>query len=376
LCQEYNIIKGISPALPDIAYKTFNHEIRNSILIPKKEDTMKRSLLIFSSLIIISLLSGCILSKTPKTKNVNIPLGKPMTFSVKIFPFNATYAWTLNGTPLSNSGNSYVYIAEKGDYLLTVKAKHTCGTDTQTWHITCNPITDLLNSMISIPEGTFMMGNTDDTHGQAQFTKPVHEVNLQGFQIGAYEVTQAQFLEVMSSNPSYFQEVNGYLDTGNNPVEYVTWFEAKEFCTKLSAMTGRTFTLPSEAQWEYACRAGTTTLYSFGDDDALLGDYAWYLENSENQTHPVGTKSPNPWGLYDMHGNVEEWCLDLWHENYEGAPTDGSAWGEPVTGSDQGVTRGGSWSGLDPWFCWSAIRYYPTADFWSNHFGFRVVAIP
>ena len=148
---------------------------------------------------------------------------------------------------------------------------------------------------------------------------------------------------------------------------------------KLSAMTGRTFTLPSEAQWEYACRAVTTTLYSFGDDDRLLGNYAWYWVNSDDTggpygTHPVGTKLPNAWGLYDMHGNVYEWCLDSWHENYSGAPTDGSAW-EPETGSDC-MIRGGGWGDDYPRFCRSAYRYNFTSGNKLSALGFRVLAVP
>jgi eukaryotic-like serine/threonine-protein kinase len=113
-------------------------------------------------------------------------------------------------------------------------------------------------------------------------------------------------------------------------VEQVSWYDAWEFCQKLSVMTGRAFDLPSEAQWEYACRAGSTTLYSFGDDIGLVNNYAWSSANSSS-THPVGLKLPNNWGLYDIHGNVWEFCLDSWHDNYTGAPTDGSAW-EPGIG--------------------------------------------
>jgi formylglycine-generating enzyme required for sulfatase activity len=187
-------------------------------------------------------------------------------------------------------------------------------------------------------------------------------------------VTQAQYQAVMGTNPSWFQEENGYPDTENNPVETVSWYDAQAFCTALSALTGRTFTLPSEAQWEYACRAGTTTLYSFCDSDALLGLYAWYSLNSGDQTHPVGTKLPNHWNLYDMNGNVYEWCLDSWHDNYIGAPTDGSAW-DPETGSYY-MVRGGGWGDYSPWHFLSANRYGSSPDYRSDDFGFRVVAVP
>ena len=237
-----------------------------------------------------------------------------------------------------------------------------------------DPITSLLNSMVTIPAGSFMMGSTDNEHGWAHYTTPVHQVTLQAFDIGAYEVTQAQYLAVMGTNPSHFQGTS-YPNSENNPVEQVTWQDAGAFCTALSTLTGRTFTLPSEAQWEYACRAGTTTLYSYGDSDALLGDYAWTSSNSGSRTHTVGTKLPNNWGLYDMMGNVGEWCLDSWHDNYTGAPTDGSAW-EPETGSHT-VFRGSSWYFNSPWYFRSATHYnrYSAPDDGISQLGFRVVAV-
>ena len=210
------------------------------------------------------------------------------------------------------------------------------------------------------------MGSTDNQYGRAQYTTPVHAVTLQGFEISAYEVTQAQYQAVMGVNPSYFKGEN-------NPVETVSWYDARAFCTALSAMTGRTFTLPSEAQWEYACRAGTTTLYSYGDSDTLLGDYAWYYTNSGSRTHTVGAKLPNNWGLYDMMGNVYEWCLDSWHTNYTGAPTDGSAW-EPETGSSR-MIRGSTWNIIYPRDFRSAWRQSSYPDRRTGAFGFRVVAI-
>ncbi len=230
-----------------------------------------------------------------------------------------------------------------------------------------SPITDLLNSMIYLPAGTFMMGR----EGEYAAT-PVHQVNVQGFGIGAYEVTQAQYKAVMGENPSYYQGPS-YPNSENRPVELVSWDNAREFCAALSAVTGRNFTLPSEAQWEYACRAGSDTLFSFGDDDSLLGNYAWYILNSGNQTHYVGTKLPNAWGLYDMHGNVSEWCLDSWHEDYTGAPSDGSAW-EPDAGIDR-VLRDNS-------FAFSASdlhlarRTYSHQYTGTNSWGFRIVEIP
>jgi formylglycine-generating enzyme required for sulfatase activity len=225
-------------------------------------------------------------------------------------------------------------------------------------------ISNLLNSMVSIPGGSFQMGSTEDTDEQ-----PVHTVTLSGFYIGATEVTQEQYLAVMGTNPSYFHG-SSYK---NFPVEQVTWDDAREFCQQLSVITGWNFSLPSEAQWEYACRAGTSTRYSFGESDALLEDYAWFSTNSGNFTHLVGNKLPNPWGLYDIHGNVYEWCLDVYRDSYYGAPTDGSTWGKLVTDSHH-IIRGGSWFSVVPRFCRSSFRLGNIGR--TNDIGFRVVAIP
>ena len=130
--------------------------------------------------------------------------------------------------------------------------------------------------------------------------KPIHKVNLKAFKIGKYPITQKQYQSVMRNNPSNFK--------GDNlPVEQVSWDDAVAFCKKLSEITGQKISLPSEAQWEYACRAGSTGKYCFGDDVNQLENYAWYNENSGSKTHPVGEKLANSWGLHDMHGNVWEW---------------------------------------------------------------------
>ena len=162
--------------------------------------------------------------------------------------------------------------------------------------------------------------------------------------MGKYEVTQAQWENIMGENPSSFKGAN-------RPVERVSWNDAQAFLKKLNANPSHSplnqggqrgvFRLPSEAEWEYAARAGTQTAYAFGDDPARLGDYAWFDDNSGNKTHPVGQKKPNAFGLYDMHGNVWEWVADTWHNNYGGAPTDGSVWDSGD--SDWRVLRGGSW---------------------------------
>lgn len=227
-----------------------------------------------------------------------------------------------------------------------------------------DPITNLLNSLVTLPDGSFQMGSLESNNYQ-----PVHTVSLSSFEIGSFEITQAQYLAVMGTNPSENQGDG----KDSFPVENVSWYNAREFCARLSAMTGRIFTLPSEAQWEYACRAGSTTRYSFGDDDAQLINYAWYDNNSGMHSNMVGTKLPNAWGLYDMHGNVFEWCLDSWHGTYADAPTDGSAW-EPDIGLLR-IIRGGRFNDVDR-VCLSASRAAVEPGYGRNETGFRVVAIP
>ena len=208
--------------------------------------------------------------------------------------------------------------------------------------------------MVDLPGGEFQMGGT----GEAD-EKPVHRVRVAPFSIGKFEVTQAEWQAVMGNNPSQF---NGE----TRPVENVSWNDTQQFLRKI----GNGYRLPTEAEWEYAARGGTTTEYSFGDDASKLGDYAWFNGNSGGETHPVGEKKPNPFGLHDMHGNVWEWVEDPWHKNYEGAPTDGSAW---LTGGDKAyrVLRGGSWTynvNLR-----SAVRDLNNPGFRNNGLGFRVV---
>jgi formylglycine-generating enzyme required for sulfatase activity len=204
--------------------------------------------------------------------------------------------------------------------------------------------------MVSLPAGEFLIGDASD------YDAPQQKVQVNSFAIGRYPITQAQYEAVMGTNPSRFQ------DNPQNPVEQVSWNDAQAFCQKLSQITGKTYRLPTEAEWEYACRAGTTTRYYFGDDANQLGDYAWYDGNSQGTTHPVGQKKPNVWGLYDMSGNVWEWCEDNWYDNYIGA-------------SDaQSSLRGGSW--VDgPQTSRSAVRFYRyrRRDYRADISGFRVV---
>jgi formylglycine-generating enzyme required for sulfatase activity len=214
-----------------------------------------------------------------------------------------------------------------------------------------------------IPPGNFVMGSPPGEKGRGDDVP--HRVTLtKGFWLGVYPVTQAQWQAVMKSNPSRFKG-------DDRPVEQVSWYDCQEFCRKLSVREGKTYRLPTEAEWEYACRAGTTTAYCFGDDPAQLGEYAWYRGNSNQKTHPVGQKKANAWGLYDMHGNVWQWCLD-WYGDYPGSDQvdpQGPAWG-PAR-----VVRGGCW-GLDPRSCRSAHRYWDVPGNRYFALGCRLALVP
>ncbi len=219
---------------------------------------------------------------------------------------------------------------------------------------------------VYVPGGCFQMGSTATENEQ-----PVHEVCLQGFWMGKYEVTQAQWETVMGNNPARFKDAN-------RPIEQVSWNDAQEFLKKLNAasvgalhVTPLQFRLPSEAEWEYAARAGTQTAYSFGDDPNQLGDYAWYAVNFGGESHPVGQKQSNALGLYDMHGNVWDWIADTWHDNYDHAPTDGSVWGNSDDGEAK-LLRGGAWSS-NSFGCRSACRLITQPANRNIDLGLRVV---
>ena len=227
--------------------------------------------------------------------------------------------------------------------------------------------------MIAIPGGTFWMGSPTNEAERNNDEGPQHQVTVPSFFMGKYPLTQAQYQAIMGKNPAYFK--------GNNrPVENVSWDDAVLFCQKLSQRTGKNYRLPSEAEWEYACRAGTKTPFSFGDNittDLVNYDGTYPYKSApkgkyREQTTDVGTFPPNAFGLYDMHGNVWEWCEDDWHENYIDAPTDGSAWNSQ-SGSNTKLLRGGSWSGLAR-YCRSADRNRYSRDNRNAYCGFRVVS--
>jgi formylglycine-generating enzyme required for sulfatase activity len=217
--------------------------------------------------------------------------------------------------------------------------------------------------MVVVPSGSFLMGTKQDPFSQFGLQsdeQPQHTVSIRSFSLGKYEVTQEQWFSLMGNLPSYSK--------GRSlPVEQVSWEDTQEYLKRLSKKTGKNYRLPSEAEWEFAARAGSKTAFSFGEDKELLGQYAWWEGNSQKSIQPVGGKLPNNFGLHDMHGNVMEWTQDCWNQNYIAAPTDGSAW---VDGEcSRRVMRGGSWF-HPPNHLRSAYRFGGAASL--NSYGFRV----
>lgn len=213
--------------------------------------------------------------------------------------------------------------------------------------------------MVVIPAGSFQMGS----NGGKSDEKPVHRVDVPAFAIGKTEVTQAQWRAIMGSNPSRFS------DCDDCPVERVNWHDAQDYLNRLSARTGQRYRLPSEAEWEYACRAGGQHEYCGGDS---LDSLAWYDGNSNKRTQSVERKQANAWGLHDMSGNVWEWVQDCWNGSYNGAPADGSAWTDGDCGKR--VLRGGSWGHL-PAFTRAADRGRSDTTFRFIGSGFRPARI-
>jgi eukaryotic-like serine/threonine-protein kinase len=226
--------------------------------------------------------------------------------------------------------------------------------------------------MVAIPAGEFMMGSLAGELERENDEGPQYRVKIAGFFMGRFAVTQAQWQAVMGNNPANFKDEN-------HPVEQVSWNDAQAFCKKLSQQTGRTYRLPSEAEWEYACRAGTTTPFHFGPTITpelanYFGDFTYGSGPKgqyRGQTTPVGSFAANRFGLHDTHGNVWEWCLDHWHKSYSGAPADGSAW--VVNGNSSfRALRGGSWLN-NPRFCRSANRVWNYPEVREIDYGFRIV---
>ncbi|MFH7245676.1 MAG: formylglycine-generating enzyme family protein [Spirulina sp.] len=241
--------------------------------------------------------------------------------------------------------------------------------------------------MVLIPGGTFMMGSPDDEPERFDREGPQHEVTVPPFFMAKTLITQAQWRAVAHQLDPVDRELDpdpSSFKGDDRPVENVSWHDATEFCARLSCLTGRDYRLPTEAEWEYACRAGTTTPFAFGETlTADLANYdasVTYAEGVKGEyrreTTPVGSFPPNAFGLYDMHGNVWEWCQDHWHDNYQGAPTDGSAWLFSDERKDKNdprrVLRGGSWL-FNPRNGRSACRNNRHPDARTYNYGFRVV---
>ncbi|AFY36276.1 SUMF1/EgtB/PvdO family nonheme iron enzyme [Calothrix sp. PCC 7507] len=244
--------------------------------------------------------------------------------------------------------------------------------------------------MIEIPGGTFLMGSFENEEKNRGTEHPRHQVTVPSFFIGKYAITQEQWEKVANSFPKINRDLDPrpshFKRDDHRPVEKVSWYDAVEFCVRLSQKTGRDYRLPSEAEWEYACRAGTTTPFYFGETttDKVANYNANYIYgkgikgNYRQQTMPVGSFPPNGFGLYDMHGNVWEWCLDDWHSDYAGAPIDGSHWFDDNNNYSQkqgkAVLRGGSWD-FHPVLCRSASRndFGGRRGYRNYNIGFRVV---
>jgi formylglycine-generating enzyme required for sulfatase activity/tRNA A-37 threonylcarbamoyl transferase component Bud32 len=291
------------------------------------------------------------------------PLPKPPSIPVQPSQTN-------NGLPLKNFEFDVVIVNERGKEI-------SC--NRQSANFFAEDLSNgIILDMVSILGGSFLMGSlydTDDTE------YPQHQVTIKSFLMSKFPITQAQWQAVaalpqikvtLNPNPSRFKGAD-------RPVEAVSWYDAQEFCARLSQKTGHKYRLPSEAEWEYACRAGTATPFHFGETITTdlanykgIETYAFAPKGSFRQkTTPVNSFPPNAFGLYDMHGNVYEWCQDYWHKNYQGAPTDGSAW---LTAGNQSfrVLRGGCWL-YAPGFSRSGCRGSGVPNYRSNYIGFRVV---
>lgn len=285
----------------------------------------------------------------------------------QVFLVGSAYNKTSPGT-----GRLYLQINDDpnaladNDGTLNVEVRHPAGT----------PFQDQLKdgstgpAMVKVPSGTFNMGASASESagtGWASWAMPTHSVTIaKPFAIGAYEVTFQEYDAFAKATGRTPPSDQGY-GREKRPVINVSWDDAWAYAVWLSAQTGARYRLPSEAEWEYACRAGSTTNYSFGDDAASLGEFAWYLNNAVSKTQPVGQKRPNAFGLYDMHGNVWEWVEDFWHDNYNGAPTDGRVWDSGAFVSR--VLRGGNWAN-DASRARSASRYPYNGLQWNV--GFRL----
>lgn len=239
--------------------------------------------------------------------------------------------------------------------------------------------------LIRVKGDSFQMGRDESAD-----ERPIHKVTVPDFYLGQYPVTNAEYMafakatdshfpewleeggqyHILTGSDSYYKRLGDALTNDRHPVVGVSWHDAVAYCNWLSEQTGRPYRLPSEAEWEYAARGGNQSLGFRYAGGHKLKEVGWYSKNSHRETKPVGLKLPNELGLYDMSGNVWEWCADVWHDNYEGAPEDGSAW---ISGGDQArrVVRGGSWYYYAA-YCSVSNRLRLNADYWDFLIGLRV----
>lgn len=292
----------------------------------------------------------------------------PQPEGLRLFEFEFARLEPVGGKKSSNPLQT-LFSKEQPPTQWLVRRRHE-----QAWRWLEELADDLWLEMVAIPAGKFMMGSPNREPERSPAEGPQHQVMIKSFLMARYPVTQAQWRFVAESLPAINQELDpapSYLGREKHPVQQVSWYAALEFCDRLSSHTGRAYRLPSEAEWEYACRAGTTTPFYFGE--TLLPDLANYGRLKARQTtNPVDSfvYAANAFGLAQMHGNVWEWCADHWHDTYAGAPRDGSAW----LSEDQNlgrVRRGGSWFN-DLASCRSAYRTHFPPDYGYFSLGFRV----
>ena len=271
----------------------------------------------------------------------------------------------------------YIFLTIKPDDSLIINNKTPLKTfqhKGKAKYITIDLGQEVTMDLIGIPGGKYLMGSPDSEPERAHDEGPQHPVSIRPFLLGKYPVTQAQWRAIMKNNPARFTEDE------DNPVERVSWFDCIDFCQRLSQKLGREFRLPSEAEWEYACRAKTTTPFFFGATITTElanynGEYTYGIEQEgeyRHQTTKVGSFSPNRFGLYDLHGNVSEWCADSWHNNYQNAPSNEAPWIEEDNSLER-VLRGGSWLHL-PGSCRSSQRLSSAVKSKSDAFGFRIAS--
>ena len=298
-----------------------------------------------------------------KTKNVRSPIPKKRVQKLDLKIFEYDYK--------TISNDACLIVGRKSS--LPTRSHHG-----KAKYITLKLDDNIILDLIGIPGGKFLMGSPETELEREKEESPQHRVSIRPFLLGKYPVTQAQWQAVMDTNPSKFADAD--VAQSKKPVERVSWIDCTLFCERLSQIIGREFRLPTEAEWEYACRGKTTTPFHFGTTiGTTLANYngedvygSGFEGENRRETTDVDAFAPNIFGLYDLHGNVAEWCADSWHDSYYDAPTDGSAW-TTNNPQDMRVLRGGSWLHL-PGSCRSAQRIKSEPKNKSDAFGFRIAA--